>query len=92
MAHCVGFGIFQVLTPEAGDADRALRRRKRGAGGGWAGQLAAPLALGGAELLPALAKLGGALTVRGPKLLTSRLCNDDDMLGHELGTVRHVRA
>ena len=46
-----------------------LRRRKRGAGGGWAGQLAAPLALGGAELLPALAKLGGALTVRGPELL-----------------------
>lgn len=53
----------------------ALRRRKRGAGSGWAGQLAAPLALGGAELLPALAKLGGALTVRGPELPSAAPCS-----------------
>ena len=43
--------------------------RRKHAGSGWARQLAAPLALGGAELLPALAKLGGALTVHCSELL-----------------------
>ena len=92
MGHCKGLHIPQVLVFAATGADRVLRRRKRGAGGGWAGQLAAPLALGGAELLPALAKLGGALTVCGPELLTFWPCNNDVFLVTNLTPVMHVRA
>ena len=56
--------VSWVQKPEVSSVGWVLRRRKRAAGSAWAGQLTAPLALGGMELLPALAKLGGALTVR----------------------------
>ncbi|KAK9822234.1 hypothetical protein WJX81_003153 [Elliptochloris bilobata] len=59
-------------SASAAHSDGRPLRRVRAQRSGWAGQLTAPLALGGAELLPALAKLGGALTVGRLRTATLR--------------------